>query len=269
MEECEVLCTRLTVMVHGQFRCLGTPLQLKDKYGAGYTLSIKANVISDPNEEQPTAKIRDFMDEKMPNASLAEESVGLLRYHLEKNNSGEGLLASTFQIFEKAIAEGGVLHGAAIDYTMSQTSLEEVFLYFSQLAENTQSEVDKVDTEEPAECKSINGTDGDVCAARWATPTHERECQTPSGQTTTPLKLAPLDVQDEVPSGIARSKMQGFQKTGRSNSSFSTSGASHTSGTSSTGDGSPNGTNCGSPLGTHTSTPSGKSSVVEAWASPR
>jgi len=150
MEECEVLCTRLTIMVHGQFRCLGTPLQLKDKYGAGYTLSIKANVISDPNEEQPTAKIRDFMDEKMPNSTLAEESVGLLRYHLENNNNREGLLGSTFQIFEKAIAEGGVLHGAAIDYTMSQTSLEEVFLYFSQLAEDTQKDMDKVDKEEPA-----------------------------------------------------------------------------------------------------------------------
>merc|ERR1712054_670848 len=44
MEECEVLCTRLTIMVNGQFRCLGTPTQLKAKYGGGYTLMVKATL---------------------------------------------------------------------------------------------------------------------------------------------------------------------------------------------------------------------------------
>jgi len=148
MEECEVLCTRLTIMVHGQFRCLGTPLQLKDKYGAGYTLSIKANVTSSPNDEQPTAKIRAFMERMMSNATLAEESVGLMRYHLK--NSSEALLGQTFQIFEEATSEGGVLHGLASDYTMSQTSLEEVFLHFSQLAESSEIDKDKVDKEPAA-----------------------------------------------------------------------------------------------------------------------
>jgi len=135
-------------MVHGQFRCLGTPLQLKDKYCAGYTLSIKANVTSSPNDEQPTAKIRAFMERMMSNATLAEESVGLMRYHLK--NSSEALLGQTFQIFEEATSEGGVLHGLASDYTMSQTSLEEVFLHFSQLAESSEIDKDKVDKEPAA-----------------------------------------------------------------------------------------------------------------------
>jgi len=38
MEECEALCTRLAIMVNGKFRCLGTPQELKYKFGEGYTL---------------------------------------------------------------------------------------------------------------------------------------------------------------------------------------------------------------------------------------
>ena len=38
MEECEALCTRLAIMVNGQFKCLGSPQHLKSKFGEGYTL---------------------------------------------------------------------------------------------------------------------------------------------------------------------------------------------------------------------------------------
>ena len=41
MEECEALCTRLGIMVDGQFRCLGSPQHLRSKYGSGYTLIVK------------------------------------------------------------------------------------------------------------------------------------------------------------------------------------------------------------------------------------
>jgi len=41
MEECEALCTRLAVMVNGQFKCLGSAQHLKNKFGEGYTLIAK------------------------------------------------------------------------------------------------------------------------------------------------------------------------------------------------------------------------------------
>ncbi|XP_073944582.1 phospholipid-transporting ATPase ABCA3-like [Choristoneura fumiferana] len=41
MEECEALCSRLTIMVNGQFQCLGTPQHLKTKFSEGFTLTIK------------------------------------------------------------------------------------------------------------------------------------------------------------------------------------------------------------------------------------
>lgn len=41
MEECEALCTRLAIMVNGQFKCLGSTQHLKSRFGKGYTLMIK------------------------------------------------------------------------------------------------------------------------------------------------------------------------------------------------------------------------------------
>lgn len=41
MEECEALCTRIAIMVNGQFKCLGSSQHLKSKFGQGYTLIAK------------------------------------------------------------------------------------------------------------------------------------------------------------------------------------------------------------------------------------
>ena len=40
MEECEALCTKLTIMVGGRLRCLGSLQHLKDKFGQGYTVTV-------------------------------------------------------------------------------------------------------------------------------------------------------------------------------------------------------------------------------------
>ena len=36
MEECEALCTRLAIMVNGQFKCLGSIQHLKSRYSTFY-----------------------------------------------------------------------------------------------------------------------------------------------------------------------------------------------------------------------------------------
>merc|ERR1712076_311299 len=40
MEECEVLCSKLAIMVNGNFQCLGSPTHIKQKFGRGYTVSL-------------------------------------------------------------------------------------------------------------------------------------------------------------------------------------------------------------------------------------
>ncbi len=45
MEECEALCSRLAIMVDGQFKCFGSPQHLKSKYGSGFSLQLKVESI--------------------------------------------------------------------------------------------------------------------------------------------------------------------------------------------------------------------------------
>jgi ATP-binding cassette subfamily A (ABC1) protein 3 len=41
MEECEALCNKITIMVNGSFRCIGTHKEVKELYGQGQELSLK------------------------------------------------------------------------------------------------------------------------------------------------------------------------------------------------------------------------------------
>ena len=51
MAECEALCSRVGIMVNGSFRCLGTPQQLKSRYGDGYRLKLRVSGPLEPIEE--------------------------------------------------------------------------------------------------------------------------------------------------------------------------------------------------------------------------
>merc|ERR1711953_700769 len=42
MEECEALCTRLAIMVNGTFKCHGSIQHLKNRFGSGYTLTLRS-----------------------------------------------------------------------------------------------------------------------------------------------------------------------------------------------------------------------------------
>ena len=44
MEEAEALCTKMGIMVKGGiFKCFGTPQHIKDKFGKGFVIEIKAS----------------------------------------------------------------------------------------------------------------------------------------------------------------------------------------------------------------------------------
>lgn len=62
MEECEALCTRLAIMVNGQFKCLGSPQHLKSKFGSGYTLLAKTR----SDEEGELQAFKAFVEKTFP-----------------------------------------------------------------------------------------------------------------------------------------------------------------------------------------------------------
>lgn len=72
MEECEVLCTRLAVMVNGRLHCLGSAQHLKNKYGDGYTVSIRMKA---PNGDREVSAVRRFVARQFTDAKLKVRDV--------------------------------------------------------------------------------------------------------------------------------------------------------------------------------------------------
>ncbi|MBN3275901.1 ABCA3 protein, partial [Polyodon spathula] len=127
MEECEALCTRLAVMVNGQFKCLGSPQHLKSKFGSGYTLMAKMRV---EVEEQDLQPLKDFIESTFPESVLKDEHQGMVHYHLTDTTLTWAQVFGTMEAAKEKYA--------IEDYCVSQISLEQVFLSFTQFQHCTE-----------------------------------------------------------------------------------------------------------------------------------
>uniref|UniRef100_A0AAQ5Z9M5 ABC transporter domain-containing protein n=1 Tax=Amphiprion ocellaris TaxID=80972 RepID=A0AAQ5Z9M5_AMPOC len=130
MEECEALCTRLAVMVNGQFKCLGSPQHLKSKFGSGYTLLAKVHVEAEL-EDGNLLLFKDFIESTFPGSQLKDEHQGMVHYHLTDRT------LTWAQVFGTLEAAKEKYH--IEDYCVSQISLEQVFLSFAQFQHCSQS----------------------------------------------------------------------------------------------------------------------------------
>ena len=45
MEECEALCPRIAIMANGKLRCLGSAQHLKNKFGQGYQVELRTDIV--------------------------------------------------------------------------------------------------------------------------------------------------------------------------------------------------------------------------------
>ncbi|XP_071958198.1 phospholipid-transporting ATPase ABCA3-like isoform X2 [Antedon mediterranea] len=118
MEECEALCTRLAIMVNGQFKCLGSTQHLKSRYGKGYTMVVKME------DGVPMDGIKSFINGTFEGAVLLEEHQGVLQYQVENSD------LSWSYIFGKLESNKQELRME--DYSVSQTTLEQVFINFAK-----------------------------------------------------------------------------------------------------------------------------------------
>eukprot|EP01136_Pigoraptor_vietnamica_P036668 Opistho-1_new@103574 len=135
MEECEALCTRMAIMVQGRFRCLGSSQHLKDKFGSGYTLILR--VANDHEGRVPD--LRRHIEQSFDGAIMKECHHTLLQFELPaagdpnapRDESGTQpsrlSLAKVFSTMEAARSEFGIE-----DYSLSQTTLEQVFIGFAR-----------------------------------------------------------------------------------------------------------------------------------------
>ncbi|NXB29189.1 ABCA1 protein, partial [Eulacestoma nigropectus] len=117
MEECEALCTRMAIMVNGRFRCLGSVQHLKNRFGDGYTVVVRAG-------GPGPAAVQALLQQHFPGIVLRERHGGLLQYHLPAR------VASLATVFSLLAAHRGPCH--IEDYSVSQTTLDQVFVHFAQ-----------------------------------------------------------------------------------------------------------------------------------------
>ncbi|WAR24354.1 LOW QUALITY PROTEIN: ABCA2-like protein, partial [Mya arenaria] len=106
MEKCVALCTRLAIMVNGQFKCLGRIQHLKNKFGDGYTLSLR---LKGPERTQDGLFSNTFR-------------LQILKFELKSQDIS---LSYVFSKLEEAQTDLNIE-----DYSVSQNTLDNVFINF-------------------------------------------------------------------------------------------------------------------------------------------
>ncbi|XP_046662414.1 phospholipid-transporting ATPase ABCA1-like isoform X2 [Homalodisca vitripennis] len=127
MEECEALCTRLTIMVKGRMMCIGSNQYLKQRYGQGYTIMIKLHTHPCKDVLLPQLK-QEVQQSFMFRCKLKDEHTSLLHYHMTDTGMS---LSNLFRIMERLKQ----VHPIIEDYTVSDTTLEQVFIMFARQSE--------------------------------------------------------------------------------------------------------------------------------------
>ena len=113
MEECEILCSRLSIMVNGQLKCLGSIQHLKDKFGEGYTLRMTL--------KSSRVRIGDVLSELRSLSQelhLKERGSKMLTFEIKCYHAQ---LAETYRCLERLVEQNFIG-----DYSLSQNTLDNV-----------------------------------------------------------------------------------------------------------------------------------------------
>ncbi|XP_057686539.1 phospholipid-transporting ATPase ABCA1-like [Corythoichthys intestinalis] len=120
MEECEALCDRIAIMVSGSFMCLGSVQHLKNRFGGGYTITIR---LADRESDQDTSPVIILMKNIFPMVELKKQSHNVQQYELPAHAFS---LAQVFDMLANNYEELGIS-----DFSVSQTTLDQVFINFA------------------------------------------------------------------------------------------------------------------------------------------
>lgn len=116
MDEAEILCSRIAIMVQGRLWCIGQQQKLKNQYGKGYILTINF----DPeNKTQAHGLISRFL----PSAQLLSSFKGTSQFQVLSESSSKMIVMSQlFETLEQVCAAAGIK-----DWSLSQIGLQMIF----------------------------------------------------------------------------------------------------------------------------------------------
>ncbi|KAI1307986.1 Phospholipid-transporting ATPase ABCA3 [Halotydeus destructor] len=120
MEECEALCSRLAIMVKGQFRCFGPVQHLRNKYGQGYTVIIKIK----RDRLDTSLEVQQAVRNSIRGAVVRDAHETVIDYHVTDTT------VTWTELFEnlERIKQTFDLE----DYSVSDTTLEQIFISFAR-----------------------------------------------------------------------------------------------------------------------------------------
>ena len=120
MEEIEALCTRVGVMVSGRMQCLGSAQHLKSKFGGAYTVELRC-------AQEHVDEAMHLLQAELGGLVVEERHGGFLRLRLEKDSVQPAQLGRVFSLLEEHKQRLRIY-----DYSVSQCSLEQVFIKFAK-----------------------------------------------------------------------------------------------------------------------------------------
>ncbi|POM60255.1 ABC Superfamily, partial [Phytophthora palmivora] len=116
MDEADILGDRIAIMAEGELRCCGSSLFLKNRFGAGYNLTL----VKDDATCKDSAVIS-FVTSRVPTAQLLSNVGSEIAFQLPLASSST--FASMFADMDDNLQKLGLL-----SYGVSVTTLEEVFI---------------------------------------------------------------------------------------------------------------------------------------------
>ena len=116
MEEVQELCNRLTILINGRLKCIGSPEYLRMKYSLSYILEIKTCQQYKIHNKLFNKENGIFSENKYKLEVLSHNHY---KYQIEIIKG----LGKLFQILEISKVNNEIE-----DYTLSQSSLEQVFI---------------------------------------------------------------------------------------------------------------------------------------------
>src|SRR6218665_1633087 len=129
MEEYEAICTRMGILANIRFLCLGSLQHLRDRLSDGYRLIIRLKRSADAEKskelEEHIQKLKTFISQIFSNSVLKDQHENILYFQIETP------IIKWSHIF-------GMMEKAEItyqieDYTVGQTTLEQIFVRFARV----------------------------------------------------------------------------------------------------------------------------------------
>nr|QNH67862.1 ATP-binding cassette transporter subfamily A member 3-like protein X3 [Brachionus rotundiformis] len=125
LEECEKLCSSLSILKESVLEFCGTFDNLKLNYGKGFCLMIKLEQTDEPSNDLEI--LESFLLRKIPNSTIKEKQADSFLVQIKKTEFTNLLISDLFNLVEKYKKKYKIE-----SFSISETTLEEIFLSISE-----------------------------------------------------------------------------------------------------------------------------------------